>query len=409
MNRELAIIEKLEKDLSLKQLQIRSLLTITQAINDNISQDGLFDMYRSFLSWEMGIEKMALLIFSDPDWECVCNISCDGLKADALIPVLASIKRLHTVKPGDDDLLQEFNILIPVFHKDYAIAYSLIGGIKDKEDLYNKIQFITTITNIVSVAIENKRLFKRQIEQERLKREMELAKDVQGLLIPTNLPYNDRYQIARIYQPHYNVGGDYIDFISYDVNRFALCIADISGKGVGAAILMANFQAMIQSLIFQYRDLETFVFALNQAVYRITKSDKFITFFICEVDLKQKKLKYVNAGHYPPVLMRKSGDVERLTSGCSVIGAFEKLPEIKEGILDIEKEDLLVCFTDGLADLKNPMGSYFEQTRLTEFLKSKMELDVQSLLSALEEEIVDFSAGIAAEDDIAVLSCKFLQ
>lgn len=408
MNREIAIIEKLEKDLSLKQLQIRSLLTITQAINDNISQDGLFDMYRSFLSWEMGIEKMALLIFSDPIWECVCNIHCDTLNVDEIIPVLAGMKRLHTVKPGDDEMLQGFNIIIPVFHKDYAIAYSLIGGIKDKEDLYNKIQFITTITNIVSVAIENKRLFKRQIEQERLKRDMELAKDVQGLLIPTNLPSNKRYQIATIYQPHYNVGGDYIDFISYDENRFALCIADISGKGVGAAILMANFQAMIQSLIFQYRDLETFVFALNQAVYRITKSDKFITFFICEIDLKNKQLKYVNAGHYPPVLIGSDGKEQRLTSGCSVIGAFEKLPEIKEGILDLKKDDLLVCFTDGLADLRNPVGAYFEQTRLIAFLKEHMKKDVQQLHAALEQEILDFSSGLPAEDDIAVLSCKIL-
>lgn len=408
MNREIAIIEKLEKDLSLKQLQIRSLLTITQAINDNISQDGLFDMYRSFLSWEMGIEKMALLISSDPIWECVCNIHCDNLDVDEMIPVLAGMKRLHTVKPGDDEMLQGFNIIIPVFHKDYAIAYSLIGGIKDKEDLYNKIQFITTITNIVSVAIENKRLFKRQIEQERLKRDMELAKDVQGLLIPTNLPSNKRYQIATIYQPHYNVGGDYIDFINYDENRFALCIADISGKGVGAAILMANFQAMIQSLIFQYRDLETFVFALNQAVYRITKSDKFITFFICEIDLKNKKLKYVNAGHYPPVLIGGDGKEQRLTSGCSVIGAFEKLPEIKEGVLDLKKDDLLVCFTDGLADLRNPVGAYFEQTRLITFLKEHMKKDVQQLHAALEQEILDFSAGLPAEDDIAVLSCKIL-
>lgn len=408
MNREIAIIEKLEKDLSLKQLQIRSLLTITQAINDNISQDGLFDMYRSFLSWEMGIEKMALLIYNDPDWECVCNINCDYLNLNEIIPVLSGIKRLHTVKFGDEEVLQQFNIIIPVFHKDYAIAYSVIGGIKDKEDLYNKIQFITTITNIVSVAIENKRLFKRQIEQERLKRDMELAKDVQGLLIPADLPSNNRFQIARIYQPHYNVGGDYIDFIPYDQNRFALCIADISGKGVGAAILMANFQAMIQSLIFQYRDLETFVFALNQAVYRITKSDKFITFFICEINLSTKQLKYVNAGHYPPVLISQNGEVERLTSGCSVIGAFEKLPEIKEGILDISKNDLLMCFTDGLADLKNTAGQYFEQSRLIGFLNENKDKSVYEMHKSLEKEIVSFSNGLQAEDDIAVLSCKLL-
>ncbi|HPN69627.1 MAG TPA: PP2C family protein-serine/threonine phosphatase [Saprospiraceae bacterium] len=406
MTRELAIIEKLEKELSLKQLQIRSLLTITQAINDNVSQEGLFDMYRSFLSWEMGIEKMALMVSTDAGWNCVCHIDCDDMEEQKLAPVLTEYKRMHTIKANDNELLQNFNIIIPVFHKENAIAYSLIGGIKDKEDLYNKIQFITTITNIVSVAIENKRLFKRQIEQERYKREMELAKDVQELLIPTDFPKNNKYEVSKIYQPHYNVGGDYIDFIVYDEHRFALCIADISGKGVGAAILMANFQAMIQSLIFQYRDLETFVFALNQAVYRITKSDKFITFFICEVDTKNKTITYVNAGHYPPILVRKNGDIERLENGCSVIGAFEKLPEIHEGKLELKQDDLIVCFTDGLADLQNPQGEYFEQERLISFLKSQRGFLPSEISKQLEEEIINYTAGQPSEDDIAVLTCK---
>ncbi|MBK7010693.1 MAG: serine/threonine-protein phosphatase [Saprospiraceae bacterium] len=94
------------------------------------------------------------------------------------------------------------------------------------------------------------------------------------------------------------MGGDYIDYIKYDEDRFAICIADISGKGVAAALLMANFQAMVQSLIFQYKDLETFIFALNQAVYRITKADKFITFFVAEINLRTRKLRYVNAGTF---------------------------------------------------------------------------------------------------------------
>ena len=165
--------------------------------------------------------------------------------------------------------------------KKMPLAYALIGGIKQKVDIYNKIQFITTITNIVAVAIENKRLFKRQLEQERFDRDIKLAREVQQMLIPEELPSTEAYELGSIYKPHSNVGGDYIDYIRFDEDRFVFCIADISGKGVAAAILMANFQAIIQSLIFQYKDLETFIFALNETVFkRITKSDKYITFFI---------------------------------------------------------------------------------------------------------------------------------
>jgi phosphoserine phosphatase RsbU/P len=408
MTREISIIEKLEKDLSLKQLQIRSLLTITQAINDNVSQDGLFDMYRSFLSWEMGIEKMALLVNDAGNWYCACHINCDDTNTVGLIPHILQHKRLHTIKAEDSKEIQDFNIIIPVLHKDYSIAYSIIGGLKEKEDLYNKIQFITTITNIISVAIENKRLFKRQLEQQKLEKELELAKEVQGLLIPENFANYKGMELAKIYRPHLNIGGDYIDFIHYDENRFALCIADISGKGVAAALLMANFQAVIQSLIFQYRDLETFVYALNQVVFRITKGDRFITFFVCEFDLKKKTLRYVNAGHFPPIIINKQKEIRRLKAGCTVIGAFEKLPEIKEEQINLIGDELLMCYTDGLGELVNEYGEYFEESSLEQFIKDNNEVSAKDFAQNLEDKIDDFAKNEGLKDDIAVLLCKLV-
>lgn len=408
MNRELYLLEKLEKELNLKQLQIKSLLTITQAINDNVSADGLFNMYKSFLSWEMGIEKMALFVIQDDGWKCTSFINFEESSAEEMVQLLLQHKRLHTIKPEEPEVLEGFNIIIPVFHKDIPIAYSVIGGIKEKEDLYNKIQFITTITNIIAVAIENKRLFKKQIEQERYRREMELAGQVQQLLIPESLPEEEKFALSKIYKPHFNIGGDYLDFIRFDKDRFAFCIADISGKGVGAALLMANFQAIIQSLIFQYRDLETFVFALNQSVYRITKSDKFITFFVAEVDLHKKTLRYVNAGHYPPILKSKNQSV-RLESSCSFIGAFEKLTNIREEQLPLDEETMILCFTDGLTDLSNDAGEFFGDKAIESFVDKHYNLSPESFNAALLHEIDSFRGELEISDDIAVLTCKIYE
>lgn len=405
MSRELALLEKLEKELNLKELQIKSLLTITQAINENVASDGLYNMYKSFLSWEMGINKMGLFIPSDEGWICGAEINIDPGKAKRLMPLLQEHKRLHTIKEDDHEDLQEFDIIIPVFHKKNPIAFSLIGGIKDKIDLYNKIQFITTITNIIAVAIENKRLFKQMIEQESLKKEIELASNVQKMLIPENLPTNDKYELSSIYRPHSNVGGDYFDYIKFSDNRFAFCIADVSGKGVAAALLMANFQAIIQSLIYQYRDLETFVFALNQSVLRITKSDKFITFFIAEVDTEQKTLKYINAGHYPPV-MKIDGKIIELDKGCTVIGAFDKLPEIKEEVIKLTHEAMILTFTDGLAELRDADGVFFENERINDFLDKNSKKSAQEFNDKLLEEINNFKGGQEYSDDIAILTCK---
>lgn len=406
MSRELAILEKLEKELSLKELQIKSLLTITQAINDNVSASGLYNMYKSFLSWEMGIEKMNLYVKNEEDWESVAkiNIKRDKIKKN-IVKILHNYKRLHTIKTSDPEILQDFDIIIPVFHKEQPIAFSLIGGIRHKEDLYNKIQFITTITNIIAVAIENKRLFKRQLEQESLRKEIALASEVQKMLIPESLPKSEQFELSSIYKPHFNVGGDYLDYIRFEKDHFAFCIADISGKGVAAAMLMANFQAIIQSLIYQYRDLETFVFALNQAVYRITKSDKFITFFVAEVDLKKKELKYINAGHYPPA-MHMGDKIIRLDQGCSVVGAFEKLPDIKEQLIKIEEEALIVSFTDGLVDMKDKKGNFFGDQKIERFLQRHSKKTASEFNQVLLKEIDKFMSGEAYPDDIAVLTCK---
>lgn len=406
MNRESYQLEKLEKDLSLKQLQIKALLTITQAINDNVSAEGLFNMYKSFLSWEMAINKMALFVRSSEGWECATSISFESNQTNDIVPILLQHKRLHTIRPEDNYLdLDGFDIIIPVFHKDQPISYAVIGGIKEKEDIYNKIQFITTITNIIAVAIENKRLFKKQIEQERYRREMELASDVQQMLIPELLPVEEKFALSKIYKPHFNIGGDYIDFFRHDDNRFAFCIADISGKGVSAALLMANFQAMIQSLIFQYRDLETFVFALNQAVYRITKSDKYITFFVAEVDLTKKQLKYVNAGHFPPIL-KMQDKMYRLDKGCSFIGAFEKLDNIREQVINLDSNALIICFTDGLPELKNKNHEYFGDKNLEIFVDAYHELSPEGFNNRLLKEMDAFRGDENIEDDIAVLTCK---
>lgn len=413
MSRELELLEKLEKELNLKELQIKSLLTITQAINDNIGGADLYKMYRSFLSWEMGITNMALFIPSEEEggegWICATFIDhTEGVgppNSDQFVPHLLQYKRLHTIKVGDPVCLQDYDIVIPVFHKDKPIAYSVIGGIKTREDLYNKIQFITTITNIIAVAIENKLLFKRQLRQERYKKEMELASNVQQMLIPHMLPSNDQFEVSTIYKPHFNIGGDYLDFIDFDKGRFIFCIADISGKGVAAALLMANFQAMIQSLIFQYRDLETFIFALNQTVFRVTKSDKFITFFVGEVDLHKRTLKYINAGHYPPVLYQ-NGIINRLTSGCTVIGAFERLPDIQEQTLMLEEGALVMCFTDGLADLTNPAGDLFEDKGIEDFVKDHGHLPVSVFHEELLLRIEEYRQEAPYPDDIAVITCK---
>lgn len=402
----LSTIGQLERDLNLKQLQINRLLNITQAINSNVKTSGLFDMYRSFLSWEMGVKRMALFFRKNEKWVCTSSI---GIEEEQLhldiTDQLSKYTRLYTLTESDHPFIQLFDVVIPVKHKDTHLAYVFIGGFGEEEDMYNKVQFITTITNIIAVAIENKRLFKQQLEQERLEREMELASEMQQLLIPKSLPTRKEYELSAIYRPHLNVGGDYFDFVEHEDGRITFCIADIAGKGVAAALLMSNFQANFHSLLERSDNLKDFVIALNRAVLRITKGERFLTFFVGQYDKSNRQLTYINAGHNPPVLAMND-QLIWLKEGTTVLGAFDELPFVEEGELKITDEALILLFTDGLTELQNEQGEFFDQEFGHQFVLKNYRLSATDFNHKIMQELERFKGKASFRDDFTVLTCK---
>ncbi len=404
----LSAVDNLERQLHLKQLQINRLLNITQAINNNVNAKGLFEMYESFLSWEMGVKKMALFLRqTDDSWCCSASLGLENelLKTD-IQDRLSRITKLENINDADENpLIKEFEVVIPVAHKDEPLAYVFLGGFGEDEDLYNKIQFITAITNIVAVAIENKRLFKKQIEQQSIKREIELAGEMQRTMIPTIFPKGKGYELASIYQPKMGVGGDYLDYVEVGVGRFTFCIGDISGKGVAAAFLMANFQATFQSLVRQGSDLDVLVRALNEAVLRTAKGDKFITFFVAEYNLITQKLRYINAGHNPPFLIM-NGKVQQLDKGSVFLGTFEDMPACEIGEVHITNEALILTYTDGLTDVRNEEGDFLDETFGHRFMLDHYKLNAEAFNIELMEEINNFKGNTGFPDDLTVLTCK---
>ncbi len=407
IKKNLSTFELMERELTLKQLQINGLLNITQAINNNLSADVLFNMYNSFLSWEMGIKKMALFIREENGvWCCASQINVpeELLKLD-MGDKLTSYTRLHNIGEDTHPLISLFDVVVPVRHKDTPIAYTLIGGFEKNEDMYDKVSFITTITNIIAVAIENKRLFKQQIEQETIKKEMELAGAMQKMLIPETLPKNERYELASIYQPHSTIGGDYFDFIDYDDPRFAFCIADVSGKGAAAALLMSNIQATVRYLINKRIEAEPFIQELNKNILEAAKGEKFITFFIAEFNTETNELIYVNAGHNAPIIFQND-TIEKLDKGCTILGAFDSIPEVEVGRLHLEGDALILLYTDGLTDIQNKKGDYFDETELSHFVSSHQNHTASEVNNHLLQKIEDFKGDAPFPDDVSVLTCR---
>jgi sigma-B regulation protein RsbU (phosphoserine phosphatase) len=281
----------------------------------------------------------------------------------------------------------------------------LIGKFTEEDDMYERVQIITTITNVIAVAIENKRLFKRQIEQERLEADLELGAQVQSLLIPDNLPTTDQYELSAIYQPMMGVGGDYYDYIEFKDGKLVFCIGDFSCKGVSAALLMANFQANFHTLIRKRMDLKEFFTEINDSVFRITGGDRFVTFFVAEYDLKTGVLQYVNAGHPPAVLVTEDG-ITLLTTGTMVLGSFPDLPMLEMGTVNIPDQALIVTYTDGLTDLQSPAGEYFEEDILYDFARRQYGHSANSFNRALKNKLEDFRGNTGFPDDLTILSCR---
>ena len=399
-------LEALRKELDLKQLQINRLLNITQAINNNVSAQNLYEMYHSFLSWELGIKKMALYVHDGQNWSCQTSLGIPQELCEMdITQLLPQYTELNNLEEPEHLLIKEFDIVIPVRHKDHSIAYVFIRGFGEEEDMYNKVQFITTITNIIAVAIENKRLFKKQIEQERYKKEIEMAAEVQQMLVPRILPMTREYEFDYIYKPQLSVGGDYFDFIELEEGKIVFCVGDFTGKGLAAAMLMANFQANFHTLIKRHTNLDEFVHNLNESVNLLTQGDRFITLFIAEYDVNSRVLRYVNAGHNPPILLNKD-ELYELKKGTIMLGSYEQLPKLEVGRVQIDKEALILSFTDGLTELRNEAGVMLTEETLHGFMRQYWKLQSAEFNQELLKFINQFKGSAHYQDDFTVLTCK---
>jgi sigma-B regulation protein RsbU (phosphoserine phosphatase) len=202
------------------------------------------------------------------------------------------------------------------------------------------------------------------------------------------------------------VGGDYYDVIQLNKKEVGFCIADVSGKGISAAILMSNFQANLRALYTADKSLTDTVTRLNDTVINSAKGEKFITLFIARFHFITRELRYINAGHNPPLLYETgSGKMTQLTSGCVGMGMLDDLPFINEARITLDEPSKLFCYTDGLVEVIQDSGVEFGTENLERQLTnaSSLEENIQTII--LEQKIVEGSAAIF--DDISIIGAEF--
>lgn len=404
-------LKNLENQIQLKDFKLNSLLEITNAINTNRSVEEITRLFEFIVHEQLGFDKFVLFNKQD-NWNHLLRVGYRGKVKDLDVDQeLARFKEITVIESSQSKILMDFDVVIPVFHDERPLAYLLLGDV-DIHDTgtgsrLNYLSFIQTLTNIIVVALENRRMQRQSIHQERFKKELEVASAMQKLLFPDDLPSNKRMDISARYTPRHEVGGDYYDFIPLGDDEYIICIADVSGKGISAAMLMANFQATIRTL-FQYQrfDMEFLMEELNKKVIKSAKGEKFITFFIAHYNASTRKLSYVNAGHNHPFITN-GRSVEDLDQGCIGLGMLDELPFINVGEKELQPNTTIVLYTDGVVELENQDHEFFGTDRLVKLVHSYYPLKMEDMNSLIFSKLDEWKGPLDLVDDTAIFSCRF--
>lgn len=392
--------------------KLNLLLDVAQTVNEDTSVEDLMQEFELLLRDELMVGKILVYTLDDGTrWRCILQSNVSDEQRDGI-----DVERDFAEMRGkttnlvmcENPALEGFDAVIPLHHKFKLMGYVLVGDGElgdGVSPVIRNLKFIQILANLIIVFIENKKMQARILRQEGLKQELALASRIQsGLIPPEGMLLQTGHTRARsYYHPHDQVGGDYFDVMKLSDNSVGFCMADVSGKGMAAALLMSNFQAMVRVLFTAKCNLTSLVQDLNQRVCQNTKGEKFITFFVGRYNTNTGELSYVNAGHLPPML-RHGNKVTTLEAGCIGLGMLDDLMGVEQGCVKMTKGDLLVTYTDGLVEVDDGNTVTSNEKRLEDILLKQM--GIEQTMAEIEEMAEQTRSEGKSFDDTSVLAVE---
>lgn len=417
-------VNNLNQNLNHKIRQLKSLFELGKEFNSNFTdKDTIVKLLSYTLLGNFGIRDF--VIFSrDKNNEFILlkenkNIELSQFSLKDIFPEenVPSDFSSTLVISNDSDIpfikyLSEkgFELLIPTIIKN-KIENIICIGKKLNMTVYSEtdIEFLESIVNLSLISIQNSNLFQEYLDKQKIENELKIAREIQLALLPSRIPEVIGYDIAGLNLPALQVGGDYYDVIKLTENKTALIIADVSGKGTPASLLMANIQSAVHSYLKLYEEdtfrLDKVTEKINELIYENTASDKFITFFWGILDSEKNTFEYINAGHNPPVLLKKD-ELIPLNEGGFMIGIIDVGIKYEVGKVGIDKNDLIVFYTDGVTEANDSEGVEFGEKKLYDIVSANREKSSGQVLETIKNSIINFTKGTAQYDDITMIVLK---
>jgi len=402
-------IQKVNRNLDRKIQQLNTIFDISRELNTTLDRGKIASLLSFAVMGELLVNRCAVYTRENGEMQLLMSKGVTGLpKSDDNICSLAAPTHLDDsirFKPYWDAGIE---VMVPMLMQDeikgiLAVGKKISGGAFSEAEL----EFLKTLGNQAVAALENARLFEETLEKQRMEEELNLARNMQRALLPETLPQPEGVEIAAVNISSRQVGGDYYDVIPISETRYGIAIADVSGKGAGAALLMSNLQAGLQALATGDDDLPTMVGRINNLIHRNTGLDKFITFFYGILDTEHRTFTFCNAGHNPPYRFNASNSIDELMTGGIILGMMPDMPYEMETI-SLCPGDRLVLYTDGITEAMDLDEEEYGEDRLQDAVKSRPEMTAQALMDGIGEEVRAFTGTAPQSDDITMLVLRIV-
>lgn len=410
--------EDVNRQLGKKVQELNTLFEIGKELNSALEIERVLNLLHLSIMGEMTVNRLCIFLVENDKLKLYLN---KGFQSEIELKILNNSKfhseLLKLSEPafvGDDcdndfsAILQDVAIsaFVPMSIQNKTKGVIALGKkITDLDFTIEELNFLTTLGNLAMISLENARLVDEMVEKERLEKELQVAREIQQQLLPASCPQIANIEMAAINKSSREVGGDYWDCIPLSDHQYGICIADVSGKGAPAALLMSNLQASLHALVNTDLGISEITFRINNLIYRNTGYDKFITFFFGILDIKEKTFTTVNAGHNPPYLYHKDRSFQLLEEGGLILGMMPNIHYNSETV-KLAPGDCIVMFTDGVSEAMNEKEEEFEEKRIEECVLKNFQCSADQMMQNLISAVEDFSYGQPQADDITVITIK---